>query len=291
MAPSRLRFGSLSRRLAVSRRRSRGLPCVTAAVPVLWIVLFAVTTVLRARRTNATTTFGSARWMHRRAVRRMTTGSGLLVGRENRRGGRLLRYAGPAHLITIAPTRSGKGVGTIIPNLLTAERSVLAIDPKGENAIVTARARSRFGPVHVLDPFAVTGLPLACCNPLDRIDAFATDAAEDAALLADALVTDPPHQVAEAHWNEEAKALLTGLILFVAAEESVRTPQPRHGARAAHPADRSLRAPARRHAGQPGRRRPGGARRQPPSAPRAIAKPPACSPPRSATRISSTARA
>lgn len=150
----------------------------------------------------------------------MTKGAGLVVGREDRRGGRLLRYGGPAHLLTIAPTRTGKGVGTIIPNLLTADRSMLVIDPKGENAAITWYARSCFGPLHVLDPFAVTNRPSAACNPLDRIDAFSPDAAEDAALLADALVADPPHQVTEAHWNEEAKALLTGLILFVAAEEA-----------------------------------------------------------------------
>jgi type IV secretion system protein VirD4 len=60
--------------------------------------------------------------------------AGLIVGRENRKGGQLLRYAGQAHLLTIAPTRSGKGVGAIIPNLLTADRSVLCVDPKGENA-------------------------------------------------------------------------------------------------------------------------------------------------------------
>jgi type IV secretion system protein VirD4 len=150
----------------------------------------------------------------------MTDGGGLVIGREDRYGGGLLRFAGEAHLITTAPTRTGKGVGTIIPNLLTPARSTLVIDPKGENAAVTWRARSCFGPVHVLDPFEVTGLPLAACNPLDRIDAFTVDAAEDAALLADALITDPPHQVAEAHWNEEAKALLTGLILFIAAEEA-----------------------------------------------------------------------
>ena len=79
--------------------------------------------------------------------------AGLIVGRENRKGGQLLRYAGQAHLLTIAPTRSGKGVGAIILNLLTADRSVLCIDPKGENARVTARTRARFGPVYVLDPF------------------------------------------------------------------------------------------------------------------------------------------
>jgi type IV secretory pathway TraG/TraD family ATPase VirD4 len=119
------------------------------------------------RRAPAVTAFGSARWMPRQAVHRMTEGSGLVIGREDRNGGALLRYAGPAHLITIAPT--GKGVGTIIPNLLTAARSMLVMDPKGENAAVARRARSRFGPVHVLDPFEVTGLPPASCNPLDRI--------------------------------------------------------------------------------------------------------------------------
>ncbi|MCM0753621.1 hypothetical protein DEA98_29440 (plasmid) [Brucella pseudogrignonensis] len=64
-----------------------------------------------------------------------------------------------AHLLTMAPTRTGKGVGTIIPNLLTADRSVICIDPKGENAKVAARARQQFGPVHVLDPSALPACP------------------------------------------------------------------------------------------------------------------------------------
>jgi type IV secretion system protein VirD4 len=75
--------------------------------------------------------------------------------RQNRKSS--LRYDGPAHLLTMAPTRTGKGVGTIIPNLLTADRSVICIDPKGENARIAGRARQKFGPVHVLDPFGVTG--------------------------------------------------------------------------------------------------------------------------------------
>ena len=191
------------------------------AIPVIWIALIArMTVVLRARRDRSATAFGSARWMGRRAVRRMTRGTGLLIGRENRWHGRLLRYGGPAHLITIAPTRSGKGVGTIIPNLLAVDRSMLVIDPKGENTAITWSARSCLGPLHMLDPFGITGRPAAACNPLDRIDVDGPDAAEDAARLADALVTDPPHQVAEAHWNEEAKALLTGLMLHIAAAET-----------------------------------------------------------------------
>ena len=52
--------------------------------------------------------------------------------------GKLLRYPGPAHLLTIAPTRSGKGVGTIIPNLFEYPFVVVCINPKGENARIAA---------------------------------------------------------------------------------------------------------------------------------------------------------
>jgi type IV secretion system protein VirD4 len=169
---------------------------------------------------------GSAHFASERQVKDSLGGAaGLIVGRENRRGGQLLRYAGQAHLLTIAPTRSGKGVGAIIPNLLTADRSVLCIDPKGENAHITARARAKFGPVYVLDPFDISGQPSATFNPLAGLDPDSLDLAEDAALLADALVHDPPGQVGEAHWNEEAKALIAGVILYVVCEEhtEVRT--------------------------------------------------------------------
>jgi type IV secretion system protein VirD4 len=55
---------------------------------------------------------GSARFAGAEEVRRsLGSAAGLIVGRENRKGGQLLRYAGQAHLLTIAPTRSGKGVG------------------------------------------------------------------------------------------------------------------------------------------------------------------------------------
>lgn len=165
---------------------------------------------------------GSARWSTMGEVRAALGGSdGLIVGRENTTGGQLLRYAGTQHLITIAPTRSGKGVGAIIPNLLTADRSVLCIDPKGENARIAARARLRFGPVFVLDPFAVSGAPIGAFNPLDALDETSPDLAEDAALLADALVYDPPGHSGDAHWNEEAKALIAGVILHVVCQEPI----------------------------------------------------------------------
>ncbi|WP_417463116.1 type IV secretory system conjugative DNA transfer family protein [Kordiimonas sp.] len=161
---------------------------------------------------------GSARFANRKELKKLEGKDGLLIGR-NPHTGRLLRYDGPAHLITLAPTRAGKGVGTVIPNLLAAERSVLVIDPKGENARIAGEARRRFGTVHVLDPFEVSGMPSAAYNPLDRLAPDSLDLGEDAASLTEALVMDPPGQVTEAHWNEEAKAILGGLIMFCVCHE------------------------------------------------------------------------
>ena len=166
-----------------------------------------------------TDTHGSARFATDKELSPLVrTDNGLLIGRDATTG-KMLRYAGPSHLLTMAPTRTGKGVGTIIPNLLTADRSIVCIDPKGENAKIASRARERFGPVHVLDPFGVTGIRSSAFNPLDTLDPDGLDVAEDASTLADALVVDDPSMTGEAHWNEEAKALISGLILKIVAVE------------------------------------------------------------------------
>ena len=70
-------------------------------------------------------THGSARFATDKEMAPLARAdTGLLIGRDAKTG-KLLRYDGPAHLLTMAPTRTGKGVGTIIPNLLTADRSVI----------------------------------------------------------------------------------------------------------------------------------------------------------------------
>lgn len=165
---------------------------------------------------------GSARFATRDETRILDRDDGLLIGRDTKTG-RLMRYAGPAHLLTIAPTRSGKGVGTIIPNLLEYPFGLVCIDPKGENARIAARQRSRFGPVHILDPFDITGLATAGYNPLDRIDPHGLDHADDCMTLADALVYDAHNEMTEAHWNEEAKALISGLLLHIVQTEPQAT--------------------------------------------------------------------
>ena len=190
-------------------------PVAWAMVIVFWAEQHGLDALFRKDRGDS---HGSARFASKAERKAFQSEDGLLIGRDIGTG-KLLRYDGPAHLLTLAPTRAGKGVGTVIPNLLTVPRSVLVIDPKGENAKIAGEARKRFGAVHILDPFGVTGLPASAYNPLGRLDAKSLDLGEDAASLAEALVMDPPGQQSEAHWNEEAKALLSGLIMFAVAHE------------------------------------------------------------------------
>ena len=147
---------------------------------------------------------------------------GLLLGR---RAGRLIGWNDDRHVMTIAGSRAGKGVSLIIPNLLFYEGSALVIDPKGENARVTAGRRGKgtksggagLGQdVYILDPFEVSGMATASFNPLAEIDLEFDDCAEDAGMFADALITHPDH--GEKHWTESAQALLRALILVALAD-------------------------------------------------------------------------
>lgn len=170
---------------------------------------------------ESATAFGTAEWADKAELRRigLTGGQGLIVGRQGRR---LLRLATDRHLLTLAPTRSGKGVSSIIPNLLTYPGSVFVVDVKGENAAITARRRRAMGQaVHVLDPWGISGVKSCAFNPLDLIDLRSPDVAEDAALLADALVIE--RGGGDSHWDDEARALLAGLILHVASIEPQAT--------------------------------------------------------------------
>ena len=179
------------------------------------------------RALPVTGSHGTAAWGDGRAL---MTSSGLLLGRKRtgRKEETLLRYGGEGHLLTAAPTRSGKGTGSVIPNLLTYTGSVVVTDPKGENYTVTARCRrERLGQRTVaLDPFDLLGsfgLPPseAAFNPMDLIGTDGTDLLEGASLLADMLVVPQGGRGGEnAFWAEEARALLSGLILYVAAKET-----------------------------------------------------------------------
>ena len=123
-----------------------------------------------------------------------------------------LRFNLHKHVLMIAGTRGGKGTSYIIPNLLTYEGGVFVLDPKGENARATFRTRSTRGPVVVLDPFGSSRLPASGFNPLARLAGESLPT--EAAALASALVmTAGDNQ--NSHWSDNARTLLTMLILHV----------------------------------------------------------------------------
>lgn len=123
-----------------------------------------------------------------------------------------VRFKQPGHLITFAPTRSGKGVGHVIPNLLDHPGSVVVNDIKGENYGVTARYRSEFSKVVSFAPFSDDS---SCYNPLDFIRVGTTDEIDDASLIAEMIISDDG---GDPFWTREAKNVITGLILYVATE-------------------------------------------------------------------------
>ncbi len=168
------------------------------------------------------TTFGSAEWatLPYLEEKGVIGESGIRLGAFATADGlRPLHYESDRHLLTIAPTRSGKGTTAIIPNLLTYAGSALVIDPKGENAMITAARRQSMGQeVRIVDPWLITGAPqVARFNPLDWLVMGDIDITENAMLLADALVI--PTGNGDSFWSEEAKALLQGFILYVATDE------------------------------------------------------------------------
>jgi type IV secretion system protein VirD4 len=118
--------------------------------------------VLWAREANDATTYGSARWARKTEVRAagLLDPDGVVLGRfENQ----YLRHNGPEHVLCFAPTRSGKGVGLVIPTLLTWPGSAIVPDIKGENWQLTAGWRARFGRALLFDP---TDPDSSAYNPL-----------------------------------------------------------------------------------------------------------------------------
>lgn len=96
---------------------------------------------------------------------------------------------GEGHLLTIAPTGAGKGIGCIIPALLRHTGPAIVVDPKGENAMVTARRRREMGhEVVVIDPMGVTGCDAGMLNPLDIIDPHDASGVDTTAALVMAML-------------------------------------------------------------------------------------------------------
>lgn len=141
---------------------------------------------------------------------------GFFLGADN--DGREVGIRSDRHLITVAGARSGKGAALIVPNLKRWPGSCVVVDPKGENATITAGERAAMGQtVGVVDPYRIVkgGADAWRCsiNPLAVMDPESLTIRADLEALGDGLIRrhDPKH----AQWDDTAAAIVAGLADFV----------------------------------------------------------------------------
>jgi type IV secretion system protein VirD4 len=166
--------------------------------------------VWRSRQSKLVTTYGSARWADAADIRKagLNQPAGIFLGLHD---GQYLRHEGPEHVLTFAPTRSGKGVGLVVPTLLSWAASAVIHDIKGENWSITAGWRSRFSHCLLFNP---TDAKSAAYNPLLEVRRGAHEV-RDVQNIADILVDPEGALERRNHWEKTSHALLVGAILHV----------------------------------------------------------------------------
>jgi type IV secretion system protein VirD4 len=192
------------------------------------------------RRNRRGMALGSARWAEEEDLRRagmLQATTGLILGRLfvqprrlaligallwgrissreaceqfrcffSRRREYVVRASQAVHTAVFAPSGLGKGVSCIVPFLESCEDACVVIDPKGENARLTAEHRRAMGhDVRLLDPFGVMTNKPDTLNPIDAIDPNSAFAIDDCNDLAKALVVRSMEEK-EPHWNDSAEA-------------------------------------------------------------------------------------
>lgn len=140
-----------------------------------------------------------------------TSLSGKIFGRWHRM---ILRDDQKTHILMAAPTRSGKGVGLVLPTLLSWRYSTLVHDVKMENFALTSGFRHKAGQLILnFSPTNKDGTA-ARWNPLDEIRTWSMDDVRDAQNIA-AMVADPDAKGMEDHWVSTSYKLLTGVFLHI----------------------------------------------------------------------------
>jgi type IV secretion system protein VirD4 len=184
------------------------LGCGAAVTGSLW----------RARQSSNVTTYGSARWASEADVREagLFGGAGVFLGSFADRD---LRHDGPEHVMAFAPTRSGKGVGLVIPTLLSWTGSAVIHDIKGENWELTAGWRSRFSHCLLFNP---TDPKSARYNPLLEVRRGCQEV-RDVQNIADILVDPEGALERRNHWEKTSHSLLVGAILHILYADEEKT--------------------------------------------------------------------
>ena len=191
---------------------------ISAGGGLLGILFAVIGSVLRGRSAKALNTFGSSRWATAKQIDRagLLQDRGVFLGRTKQD---YIRHDGPEHIMAIAPTRSGKGVGLVIPTLLSWTDSAVIHDIKGENWQLTSGWRSTFSHCLLFDP---TNAESAKYNPLLEVRK-GVDEVRDVQNIADILVDPEGMLERRNHWEKTAHSLLVGAILHILYAERDKT--------------------------------------------------------------------
>ncbi|MFT8421332.1 MAG: conjugal transfer protein TraG [Gluconacetobacter sp.] len=182
------------------------------------VIVAIALSILRAREARNVATYGSARWADAVEVKEagLLDPDGVVLGRWDQD---YLRHNGPEHVLCFAPTRSGKGVGLVVPTLLTWPGSAIVHDIKGENWGLTAGFRARHGCVLLFDPTDPASSPY---NPLLEVRRGDREV-RDVQNIADILVDPEGALDRRNHWEKTSHSLLVGAILHVLYAEPDKT--------------------------------------------------------------------
>ena len=212
---------------------------VTYGALVVVIAPLVALAVVSSGRSRESTSHGSARWGTTGELRRggMLGSEGIVLCQTSearfssvlddkgalkwkmRRPGRLVRHDGPEHVFVFAPTRSGKGIGIVMPTLFAWGQSALIYDIKKELWSLTAGYRRKFSYCWRFEPTAPDSVRF---NPLFEIRRGDNEV-RDAQVIADILVDPDGAGTKWDHWQTTAHALLVGAILHVLYAEADKT--------------------------------------------------------------------
>lgn len=173
---------------------------------------------LREKKRRTSITYGSAEWATDSVLKEagLFEQRGVILGMNS--GGQYIRHDGPEHVKVIAPTRSGKGVGIVIPTLLSWEHSSIVYDLKSENWKVSSGYRATFSDVFYFNPVD----PESCrFNPLLEVRKGVLEV-RDVQNIADMIVDPDGHGMTD-HWAKTGHSLLVGAILHVLYAERNKT--------------------------------------------------------------------
>lgn len=206
--------------IVASRNRLTGLQllytylAVNTALSSIVYLLFRVWRAYTVKDVMQSIKFGSAHFADESELDTLRNTKGFYIGK-----GHLFNDSG--HILTVAGTRGGKGTNIIIPNLLGAgniETSWVVIDPKGENAAISANYQRSIGKnVVVLNPWELLAAHVGeaqTYNPLDMLNIYSLHLVDDIQVIAEMIVPIEPDSK-DKYWADSARTIISGLILHL----------------------------------------------------------------------------